>query len=135
MKGSKTLILGGGVGGIVTATTLRSILPKEHEITLVDKGMSFHLGLTKTWVMLGEKTPRQVTRSLDSLKKKGINLVRASVQRVDPAKREVVTSGGTLTADYLVIALGADLNMGAVEGLKDSAQTFYEMDGAVRLRD
>jgi sulfide:quinone oxidoreductase len=135
MSETTTLILGGGFGGIVTANTLRTLLPKEHKIVLVDKRNSFHVGATKTWVMLGMRTPQEVTRSLDALKRRGVEVVQASVKNIDPAKREVVTESDTLRGDYLVIALGADLNMGAIEGLEQAAQTFYTMDAAMRLRD
>jgi sulfide:quinone oxidoreductase len=135
MNGTTTLILGGGFGGIVAANTLRALLPKEHKIVLVDRRNSFHIGATQTWVMLGEKTPQQVSRSLDPLKQRGIEVVQTSVKSIDPSKREVVTENGTLRGDYLVIALGADLNMGAIEGLQQAAQTFYTLDGAVKLRD
>lgn len=131
---STTVILGGGFGGIATARHLRNALPKEHRIILVSKSISFQLGTTKTWVMLGEVTPEQVTRPLDRLKAHGIEIMQTVVQRVDPAKREVHTADGVLHADYLVIALGAELDMTAVTGLAESAQTFYTRDGAVRMR-
>ena len=131
--GTKTVILGGGAGGIVTASSLRALLPKEHEVVIVDRRTTFHLGAPKTWVMLGERTVAQVTRPLDSLRKRGIGLMQAEVQRIDAAKREVQTSKGPLKADYLVIALGAHLNLAAVPGLEQAAHTFYTMEGAVRL--
>ncbi|MDW8367514.1 MAG: FAD/NAD(P)-binding oxidoreductase, partial [Abditibacteriales bacterium] len=135
MNGTTTLILGGGSGGIVTAHTLRTLLPQEHKIVLVDKRNAFYIGATKTWVMMGMRTPQEVTRSLDALKRRGIEVMHTSVKSIDPAKREVVTGNGVLRGDYLVIALGADLNMGAVQGLEPAAHTFYTMDGAMRLRD
>jgi len=135
MAGTATLILGGGFGGIVTANRLRELLPAEHKIILMDRVGSFHLGATKTWVMLGERTPQQASRPLNSLKQRGIEVLRREVERIDAAKREVVTKQGILRADYLVIALGADYNMDAVEGLAQAAQTFYTMDGAVQLHD
>ncbi|HET7854639.1 MAG TPA: FAD/NAD(P)-binding oxidoreductase [Candidatus Methylomirabilis sp.] len=131
--GTKTLILGGGAGGVVTANSLRALVPKEHEVLVVDRRTTFHLGAPKTWVMLGERTVPQVTRTLDSLRKRGIGLIQAEVQRIDAANREVQTSKGPLKADYLVIALGAHLNMGAVPGLEQAAHTFYTMEGAARL--
>lgn len=129
---TKTVILGGGVGGVVTANTLRGLLPKEHEIVVVEKRKMFHLGAVKTWVMLGQKKVEEVTRPLEALKARGIAVLEETVEKIDPSRREVRTGKGTLTADYLVIALGADLNPGAVPGL-DQAETFYTLDGAIRL--
>ena len=73
MAGKRILIAGGGVGGIVTANALRKRLPKEHKITIVERSRTFHMGATKTWVMLGERTSKQVSIPLDRLKKRGID--------------------------------------------------------------
>jgi sulfide:quinone oxidoreductase len=134
-SGSTTVILGGGVGGIVLAKLLREALPAPHRIQLVERGSSFHLGTTKTWVMLGQSEPEDVIRPLDLLAKGGIELLRSEIHRIDPEKRTFETDGGTLRADYLVIALGADYAMGRVEGLEQAAHTFYTMEGALRLRE
>jgi sulfide:quinone oxidoreductase len=129
---TKTLILGGGVGGVVTANTLRGLLPREHEIVLIERNPLFLLGATKVWIMLGEREPDAVTRRLDALQAKGIRVLEDTVLAIDPRKREVKTSKSTTAADYLVIALGADLNRGAIPGL-DQAETFYTLDGAIQL--
>jgi sulfide:quinone oxidoreductase len=129
---TKTLILGGGVGGIVTANTLRALLPKDHEITVVERRKTFNIGAAKTWVMLGQKRVEEIVRPVAALKSRGIQVLEDAVEKIDPAKREVKTSTATLTADYLVVALGADLNPALVPGL-DRAETFYTLDGAVRL--
>lgn len=134
MNATTTLILGGGFGGIVTANTLRQLLPAEHKIILIDKNSTFHIGATKTWIMLGERTPEQVTRNLSALSSRGIEFVQAEVQKIDPAKREVVTSNKTLRGDFLVLALGADMNLSKISGL-EAAETFYTLEGALRLRE
>ncbi len=51
-----TLILGGGVGGIVAANTLRERLPREHRIVLVDREPRFALAASFLWVMNGKRT-------------------------------------------------------------------------------
>ncbi len=130
---TRTVILGGGVGGVVTANALRGLLPREHEIVVVERKPTFHLGATKPWVMLGLKTEAEVSRPVDALAVRGISVVRGEVVKIDPARREVATAKETLSADYLVLALGVDLNMEAVPGLAKAAETFYTMDGAIRL--
>jgi sulfide:quinone oxidoreductase len=129
---TKTVILGGGVGGVVTANTLRRLLPKEHEIVLVERNPIFHLGAAKTWVMLGQKKLEEVTRRLDTLRTRGISVLEEAVEKIDPASREVKTSKSTIAGDYLVIALGAELNRAAIPGL-DQAETFYTLEGAIQL--
>ena len=131
---TKTLILGGGVGGVVTANTLRGLLPdtKEHEIVVVERSRTFQLGATKTWVMLGQKKLEEVQRPLAALRTRGITVLEDTVEKIDPAKREVKTAKALLSADYLVLALGADLNPAVIPGL-DRAETFYTVDGAIKL--
>lgn len=135
MTKTTTLILGGGFGGIVTANTLRTLLPAEHKIILLDKKATFYIGATKTWIMLGERTPEQVMRNLSALASRGIDFVQAEVQKIDSVKREVVTSNATWRGDFLVLALGADMNLKKIPGLEAAAQTFYTLEGALRLRE
>lgn len=132
--GSTTLILGGGFGGIATARNLRKILSKEHRIILASKATSFQMGATKTWVMLGEAELEKVSRPLEVLTTYGIEVLQTEIQRIDPLKMEVTTANGVLRPDYLVIALGAELDMTAVPGLAEAGETFYTREGAVRLR-
>jgi len=132
--GSTVLILGGGVGGIVTSSLLRGLLPVSHRIQVVDRELMFNLGTTKTWIMLDEEMPAKARRSLQILSGRGIELVQAEVEWIDPETRSAVTSDGKLSADYLVIALGADTNMRPVPGLEQAAETFYTWEGSQRMR-
>ncbi len=129
------LILGGGVGGLVAANVLRKRLPKGHRITLVDREKSFSLAASFLWVMTGDRTPEQVSRPLARLERKGINVIRGDIQRIDPARREAVVDGKTVSADYMIVALGADFVPSAIPGLAEAGHTFCNLEGAVRLRD
>jgi sulfide:quinone oxidoreductase len=129
-----TLILGGGFGGIATARHLRSLLPPEHRIVLISKTKSFQIGATKTWVMLGETEPAKVTRDINVLGKHGIEVINSEITDISPKELTVTTANGELEADFIVMALGAELNMGLVPGLPGAAETFYTREGAVRLR-
>jgi len=131
----KTIVLGGGAGGIAAACLLRARLPKEHEVVLVERRPAFHLGASKIWVMLGLRKREEVEAPLARLTKRGIEIVAADVETIDPARREVTTSKGALAADFLVVALGADHNLAAVPGLDRAAHTFYDMDASIRLGD
>ncbi|MDA4120139.1 MAG: NAD(P)-binding protein, partial [Thaumarchaeota archaeon] len=56
-KGSSTVILGGGFGGLTAANELRRQLGKEHQITLVDKKPRFLMGFAKLWILSGQRKP------------------------------------------------------------------------------
>jgi sulfide:quinone oxidoreductase len=129
-----TLILGGGFGGIAAANTLRRLLPPEHRITVVERNPTFHVGAGKTWVMLGERTEEQISRSVADLLERDVRLVPGQVQSLDLARGAVATDRGELRGDFLVLALGADLDLTGVPGLAEAAHTFYTVEGALRLR-
>jgi sulfide:quinone oxidoreductase len=131
---SRTLILGGGFGGIAAANTLRRHLPPEHQVTVVERNPAFHVGAGKTWVMLGERTPEQISRPVADLLERGVRLVPGDVQGLDPARGAVATDRGEFRGDFLVLALGADLDLAGVPGLPEAAHSFYTVEGALRLR-
>lgn len=135
MGGQTILILGGGFGGIAAANSLRRQLPKEHEIIVLDKSSHFHVGAGKSWLMLGERTFEQISRERAALLEPGVRFLQAEALKLDLASRKLETSQKTLQWDWLVIALGADLNDAGVPGLAGAAQTFYTVDGARRLKD
>jgi sulfide:quinone oxidoreductase len=135
MRGQTILILGGGIGGVVAANHLRKRLDRRHRVVLVDREPTFALAASFLWVMSGDRRPEQITRPLSRLERKGIEVVRGEVERIDPARREAVVDGRTLAADHLVVALGAQFAPELVPGLAGAGLTFCTLDGAERLRD
>ncbi len=131
----KILILGGGIGGVTAANELRGRLPRRHEIALVDREPSFALAASFLWVMTGARAPEQVSRPLDGLGRRGIEVVRGEVERIDPERREATVGGKVLRGDRLVVALGAEFALDAIPGLAEAGHTFCTLPGAVGLRD
>jgi sulfide:quinone oxidoreductase len=134
MSATTTVILGGGFGGIAAANSLRRLLTVEHEIIVIDESPRFHVGAGKTWIMLGEHTYDQVSQSRMALLAPGVRLVEAKVQNIALSDRTVSFGIESLKWDFLVIALGAVLNLAAVPGLAEAAHTFYTVEGAQRLK-
>jgi sulfide:quinone oxidoreductase len=136
MSESRTIVvLGGGVGGVVTAVELRKKLPKQHRIVVVEREAWHVFDPSLLWLMTGRRSADEIARPLDRLAKRGIEVVRGEIERIDPATREVAVNGSTLAADHLVIALGAELAPETIPGLADAGCNFYELAGAERLRD
>jgi sulfide:quinone oxidoreductase len=133
--GQTILILGGGVGGLVAANELRWVLPKEHRVVLVDREDSFVFAPSLLWLMTGGRTREKISRPLARLEKRGVEVVRGEVERVDPGKREALVAGRTLAGDHLIIALGAELSPETIPGLPESGHDFYTLEGAEALRD
>jgi sulfide:quinone oxidoreductase len=134
MKPAHIVILGGGFGGVAVASDLRRMLSDEHRITLVDRSPHFLVGATKTWVMLGKREPEQVLQSRLFLQERGVELLQAEITRIDAQNGLVSASRQELRPDFLVVALGTNLNMALIPGLEKAAHTFYTLEAAVRLR-
>lgn len=152
MSEAKTvLVLGGGVGGVVAATTLRKQLPKPHRVVLVDRERRHLFAPSLLWLMTGGRTARQISRPLDRLSRKGIEVACGDVIRIDPETRSVRVvecslgddpvsrrlgrTGRDLDADYLVVSLGAELAPETIPGLAEAGHNFYTLAGAETLRD
>lgn len=130
----KILILGAGFGGLETATGLAEALGEGYEITLIDKNDSFFVGFSKIDVLFGRRTEAQVRSRYENLRAAGVRFVQSSIEAIDTDARRVATSVGSFGYDYLVVALGADLDYEATPGFRDSgAHEFYSMAGVRRL--
>ncbi|MBI2957734.1 MAG: NAD(P)/FAD-dependent oxidoreductase [Chloroflexi bacterium] len=135
MAGKTVVILGGGMGGLAAAQQLRTLLPQEHRVVVVEKRSTFYMCTFNLRLMAGEiGTREEVERPLTGLKNKGIEWVHGEVLELDPKTRRMRTSAGTLVADYMVIALGAEKNESGIPGFAESALNLYESDGALRIR-
>ena len=129
------LVLGGGVGGLVTAVSLRKKLPASHRIILVDRERDHLFQPSLLWLMTGARRPEQIVRSLDRLTKKGIEVIRGSVESIDPERRQAVVNGTTYSGDFMVIALGAELAPKSIPGLSEAGYSLYTLECVQRLQE
>ncbi len=121
----RTLVLGAGFGGITVATELRRLLGSHQEVVLVDRRDSFVMGLRKLWALAGLGTLDEGRRSRAALEGPGIRFVQQDVRAIDPAGRSATTDAGTLTGDYMVVALGAEPRADLVPGLVECGHNLY----------
>ena len=132
MTGKTVVVLGGGTGGIVAANSLRANLGREHRVVLVEKNALHTFAPSFLWLMTGARRRAQITRDLRVLVRRGVDVVCAEITALDLDGRRVETTGPSLSFDFLVVALGAELAPEAVPGLAD-ADTFYTLEGAEKL--
>ncbi len=135
MNGKTIVILGGGVGGLVTANELRKKLGREHRVVLVDKEGKHVFSPSFLWLIIGLRQPDKIVRDLAVLEKKGIEVVKGEVEAIDPTHRRVQVDGREWQADYLVVSLGADLAPEQVPGLAEAGFNLYSLEGATAIRD
>lgn len=127
------MVLGGGIGGVVAASRLRKLLGREHRVVLVEREADHLFQPSLLWLMLGWRTPDQIRRPIARLARRGIEVVRGNVERIDPVRRTAVVDGKELASDYLVIALGAELAPETIPGLTEAGHNLYSLAGAQAL--
>lgn len=131
MSTSKTvLILGGGVGGVVAANTLRSLLPARDRIVVIDREQDHLFAPSLLWLMIGDRKARKIARPLERLSRKGIEFTHGEIEKIDPEKKTVRVSGRELIGDALIVSLGADFAPESIPGLMEAGQSIYTLEGS-----
>ena len=131
----RVVVLGAGFGGLELITILSEAFGESIDIVLIDKRDAFVFGFSKLEVMFGRQTEAEVLHPYRDVSKPGVRFLQTTVRSIDPAARVVVTDAGTFEADFLVVALGADLDPAATPGLVEGGNEFYTVPGAFALRD
>jgi len=131
----RVLILGGGFAGVGVAQKLEDA---EAEVVLVDRHdyHTFQPLLYQLATGLLETTA--VGHSLRDLVERQENTTvhKATVTAVDLDAREVrFDEISPIAYDYLVLALGAEVNFFGTEGAEENAFPMYTLPNAMRLKD
>jgi len=136
MKQGKTiLVLGGGIGGIVTATQLRKQLASEHRVVLIEREENYVFAPSFPWVMTGTRRKEDISRPRTKMEKLGVEIIKGDIEKINAEQRSVQVNGRTQIGDYLVIALGAEMADETIPGLSEAGLTFYTLEGAEQLNE
>lgn len=113
LGGQRVLIIGGGWAGLSAARELRTSAP-ELDITVIDREPTLRsLPLSNPW-LVGRTPLRMAHVALAPLAQTlGYRFVSAEVQSIDRAVREVHTSQGRFSYDWLVLASGINYDYSA----------------------
>jgi sulfide:quinone oxidoreductase len=133
---ARIVVLGGGVGGTLTANLLAKRLGRDARVTVVDPtGMHvYQPGFL--YAALGKANGRWLARDERTLLRDDVELIVEAATRVEAEQGLVrLGHGGSLAWDYLVLATGARLLPDQVPGLVEGAHEFYSLEGALRLRE
>ncbi len=132
MNDSKTVVvLGGGVGGIVSAMALRKRLPRQHRVIMVDRESRHLFSPSLLWLMTGSRSESNITRPVEKLSRKGIEVIHDEIVEILPETRQVrLGSGQTLDADHLVVSLGCRAGPGRSSGTRRGWTLFLHPVGS-----
>ena len=129
------VILGAGFGGLELASRLSDSVSDEVRVTLIDHNDGFTFGFSKLDILFGHQAADAVRLPYRDLAKPSVEFRQERVTAIDPAARRVTTDQGSYDADILVVALGAEYDVGATPGFAEGGLEYYSIAGAERMRD
>jgi sulfide:quinone oxidoreductase len=136
----RILILGGGVGGTLTANLLvkklrRQLKAGEVSITVVDQTGQHTYQPGFMYIAMGGERAEKLQRPERGLLDSRVALVIGEIEKVDePTKTVHLNDGQRLAYDYLVLATGSRIVPEAIEHFDTEAQHFYSAEAALDLR-
>lgn len=119
----------------MASNLLKKELGKRAEVKLVERKKDFQFPPSYPWLMLGMRKPEQVRKSLDPLKRKGIDVVNDEVVSIDASQKRVKTRNDEFSFDYLIVALGAEYALDSIPGFREHAHHIYDLESALRFRE
>ena len=118
---ARVLIVGGGFAGSACALQLRRLNPAL-KITLVDPDDTYTCCPTSNGVLAGYRGMQSLRVSRAGLKRSGVTYVPDRVTQIDTRARRVILSrGGVLSYDRLVIASGIRFLWNSPDGYTEAA--------------
>ncbi|MBF1800278.1 bifunctional protein tyrosine phosphatase family protein/NAD(P)/FAD-dependent oxidoreductase [Alloalcanivorax profundimaris] len=114
------LVVGGGAGGLAAAASLLKRRPSL-TVAVVEPTDTHYYQPAWTLVGGGAFDPRDTAKPMARVMPRGAKWLRARVAAFEPAQNRVVLEDGErIGYRALVVAPGLELNLDAVEGLRDS---------------
>jgi sulfide:quinone oxidoreductase len=136
----RILILGGGVGGTLTANLLarklrRQVKAGEVTITVIDQTGQHTYQPGFMYIAMGGERAERLQRPERGLLDTRVALVIGEIDKVDePTQTVHLKDGERIGYDYLVLATGSRIVPEAIEHFDTEAQHFYTAEAAIELR-
>lgn len=133
-KQKKVVIIGGGIGGLETALSLKRLFHSSANITLIDRQnhQSFLPSIHEA--ISGKIRPKDIEFNLEPvLKFSHIGFLQDEVHSLDLQNRKVVTKTGEQEYDYLVLACGAEVNFYGIKGADEYTHLFRSPEQAEKI--
>jgi sulfide:quinone oxidoreductase len=136
----RILILGGGVGGTLTANLLvkklrRQVKAGDVTITVIDQTGQHTYQPGFMYIAMGSERAERLQRPERGLLDQRVALIIGEIDKVDePTQTVHLKDGERLAYDYLVLATGSRIVPEAIEHFDTEAQHFYTAEAALELR-
>jgi len=129
----RVVIIGAGFGGLNAAKRLSG---HGFDVLLVDRN-NYHLFVPLLYqVATGNLGEEEIAGPLRQIFRpnRDVRFLRASVQQVDLAHRQILTDAGPIGYDYLVLAPGSVTNFFGNSAIQQHSYDFKRLDDAAALR-
>jgi NADH dehydrogenase len=134
MTDATVLVVGGGFAGVTCAQHLAK---QDVDVILLDRNNYHQFQPLLYQVATAQIAAYDIARPLRGIFRhhKTVDVRRTAAQAIDPEARTVTTSNGSvLSADYLVVAAGAQANFFGTPGADNHSLPLYSVNDAERLR-
>ena len=130
----RVVIVGGGLGGLELATRL---VKTHFQVTLIDKNNYNYFPPLIYQVASAGLEPSSISFPFRRLfqEKKNFFFRMATVEQIEPEKKNVVTSIGDIQYDYLVLAAGATTNYFGNKEIEKNCLPMKTVSEAMYLRN
>lgn len=129
------VVLGGGFGGLEAAFDLRRLVGERARITLVSDQSHFLFKPNSIYVPFGLDPAKLRVPLARPAARRGIELIRATAEGIDPDSRQVVVDGGRIPYDFLVVATGSGMRAEEIPGLAEHAISTWSPEDMLSLRE
>jgi sulfide:quinone oxidoreductase len=134
--GANVVVLGCGLGGLAASTILSQQLLTRGTVTVVEPRSKIPFPPAFEWLAFGWRDQNKIQRDVKKIaKRKNVRIIPETVDKIDVSGRSVKTHSQEIRFDKLIVALGAELALDHVPGLEAYSHIFYNLDGALKLRD
>jgi NADH dehydrogenase len=136
VEDTEILILGGGFAGVNAAAGLLKGLRRGHKgcVSLLSRNNYFLFIPMLHEAATGAVEPRHVVQPIRrAFRGKGLSFYKGEVKAIDLEARRVESSIGTLSYDYLVLALGSDTNFFGLDASKPHVFELKSLSDARKL--
>ncbi len=116
----KVVIVGGGTGGATAAKYLK-MADERIQVTLIEPNAQYYTCYMSNEVLSGERSLDSIKHGYAGLKKRGVQIVQAAAEVIDPVAKVVRAGGKDYPFDRCIVAPGIDLLYERIEGYSEAA--------------
>jgi sulfide dehydrogenase [flavocytochrome c] flavoprotein subunit len=118
--GKKVVVVGGGTAGATAAKYLK-MADESVDITIIEPNEHYFTCYMSNEVIAGDRSIDSIKHGYDGLKARGINVVHAAAEMIDPAAKTVKAGGQDYPFDRCIVAPGIEILYDKIEGYSEEA--------------